>query len=256
MRELRRLLICLGYFTRLPIPAWVGWSSAELNRASRYFPLVGLFVGGFGAAVLWGSLLFFPAGVAVILSMLSTLLLTGAFHEDGLADSADGFGGGWEPEQILSIMKDSRIGSYGAITLGMALLSKFALLQGLGLTAVVALPIVHAASRVPPLLMMSFMRYVRHTDNSRAKPVGEGLGAPEWATGTILGLLPLLLVACYGHLSVWRALAVLIVLVLSGMVCARYFYQRIGGYTGDALGAAQQVCELSAYLVLSIRLTS
>lgn len=256
MRELRRLLICLGYFTRLPIPARVGWSSAELNRAARYFPLVGLLVGGLGGAILWGALHFVPPGVAVILSMLSTLLITGAFHEDGLADSADGFGGGWQPEQILSIMKDSRIGSYGAITLGMALLSKFVLLQALGASAMLALPIVHAASRVPPLLIMSFMRYVRNTDNSRAKPVAEGLGAAEWITGTVLGLLPLLILACAGYLAAGRSVAMLVMLALSGAVCARYFYQRIGGYTGDALGAAQQICELTAYLVLCVHQTS
>jgi len=250
MREFRRLLISLGYFTRLPVPAWVGWSATELNRAARYFPFVGLLVGAFGAATLWAGRACLPDGAAVAISMLATLILTGAFHEDGLADSADGFGGGWEKAQILTIMKDSRIGSYGAITLGVALLLKFALLEAMGAAALLALPVVHAASRVPPLLIMSFMRYVRETDDSRAKPVANGLGMAEWLTGLVLGAAPVVAASVLGWLTPLRALALLIGLVAAGLLCARYFFQRIGGYTGDALGAAQQVCELTGYLVL------
>ncbi|GAB2901475.1 adenosylcobinamide-GDP ribazoletransferase [Uliginosibacterium flavum] len=250
MTELRRFLIALGYFTRLPIPASVGWSSAELNRATRYFPLAGLLVGACSALVLWAALQFWSVPVAVLLSMLASLLLTGAFHEDGLADSADGFGGGWETTKVLTIMKDSRIGTYGAIALGVALLLKFATLQSLGGQALVALPLVHAASRVPPLLIMAFMRYVREDDSSRAKPVAEGLGLADWLTGSLLGLLPLAAAVALGLLAPLRALALLLVLVAAGLICARYFRQRIGGYTGDALGAAQQVCELTGYLVL------
>lgn len=250
MQELRRFLIALGYFTRLPIPAWVGWSASELNRATRYFPLVGLLVGTIAASVLWAALQFWALPVAVLLSMLATLLLTGAFHEDGLADSADGFGGGWEAARVLAIMKDSRIGTYGAAALLMALLLKFAALDALGAQALLALPLVHAASRVPPLLIMAFMRYVRADDSSRAKPVAEGLGVADWLTGALLGLAPLLGAVAYGALSPQRALALLAALAIVGLLCARYFHGRIGGYTGDALGAAQQVGELAAYLVL------
>ena len=254
MTELRRFLIALGYFTRLPIPAWVGWSAAELNRATRYFPLVGLLVGGICAAVLWAALQFWPAGVAVLLAMLGGLLLTGAFHEDGLADSADGFGGGWETARVLAIMKDSRIGTYGACALLIALLLKFATLSALGSAALLALPLVHALSRVPPLLIMAGMTYVREDDSSRAKPVAEGLGAAEWLTGSLLGVAPLAVALALDLLSPIRALALLAAVALAGLVCARYFRQRIGGYTGDALGAAQQVCELTGYLALCAHL--
>ncbi len=255
MTELRRFLIALGYFTRLPIPAWVGWSAAELNRATRYFPLVGLLVGGICAAVLWAALQFWPAGVAVLLAMLGGLLLTGAFHEDGLADSADGFGGGWETARVLAIMKDSRIGTYGTCALVIALLLKFASLSALGSAALLALPLVHTLSRVPPLLITAGMAYVREDDSSRAKPVAEGLGAAEWLTGSLLGIAPLVVALALGLLTPIRALALLAAVTLAGLVCARYFRQRIGGYTGDALGAAQQVCELSGYLVLAAHLT-
>lgn len=250
MTELRRFLIALGYFTRLPIPARVGWSSAELNRATRYFPLVGLIVGSFSALVLWAALQFWSTPVAVLLSILASLLLTGAFHEDGLADSADGFGGGWETARVLAIMKDSRIGTYGATVLVMALLLKFSTLSALGVGALLALPVVHAASRVPPLLIMAFMTYVREDDSTRAKPVAAGLGVADWLPGLLLGLLPVQVAVLVGWLSPLRALVLLAALFIAGLICARYFKGRIGGYTGDALGAAQQVCELTGYLVL------
>jgi adenosylcobinamide-GDP ribazoletransferase len=250
MTELRRFLIALGYFTRLPIPAWVGWSASELNRATRYFPLVGFVVGGVSAAGLWCALQFWSPAIAVLLSMLVSLLLTGAFHEDGLADSADGFGGGWEKARVLAIMKDSRIGTYGATALLTALALKFAALESLGGAALLALPVVHAASRVPPLLIMAGMTYVREDDSTRAKPVAEGLGVADWLTGSLLGLAPLALACALGLLSPLRGLALLLTLALAGLLCARYFRQRIGGYTGDALGAAQQVCELAGYLML------
>ena len=250
MKELRRFLIAVGYFTRLPIPAWVGWSASELNRATRYFPLVGLLVGGACAATLWSALRCWPPGVAVLLAMLASLLLTGAFHEDGLADSADGFGGGWEKTRVLSIMKDSRIGTYGAAALVLALQLKYATLTALGAGALLALPLVHAASRVPPLLIMAFMAYVREDDSSRAKPVAEGLGVTEWLTGSLLGLAPLGVAMTMHWITPARAIGLLGAIALAGLLCARYFKGRIGGYTGDALGAAQQVCELTGYLVL------
>jgi adenosylcobinamide-GDP ribazoletransferase len=148
-------------------------------------------------------------------------------------------------------MKDSRVGTYGALAIGMALLLKFAALESLGWQALIALPVVHAASRVPPLLIMAGMAYVREDDSTRAKPVAEGLGVAEWLTGTLLGLAPLVAAVAFGALSPLRALALLAALGVAGLLCARYFYGRIGGYTGDGLGAAQQVCELTGYLVLA-----
>jgi len=250
MAEIRRFLIAIGYFTRLPIPGWVGFSAFELNRATRYFPLVGALVGGWSALVLWGAAYLLPWSVAVLLSMLTSLILTGAFHEDGLADSADGFGGGWGTPQILTIMKDSRIGTYGATALLMALLLKFSTLSALGAQALFALPLVHLLSRVPPLLIMAFMRYVREDDSTRAKPVAEGLRTTEWMTGLGLGIGGLLMALQWGCISPLRGLSLVLATGLAGLLCARYFHARIAGYTGDALGAAQQVCELTGYVIL------
>ena len=119
--EIRLFFTALMFFTRLPCPAWVGYSESYLNHSARYFPLVGVIVGGIGGLTFWLAQLIWPPSIAVLLSMLATIAVTGAFHEDGLADSCDGFGGGWGKEQVLAIMKDSRLGTFGAIGLGLIL---------------------------------------------------------------------------------------------------------------------------------------
>ena len=111
--ELEYFFGAVRFFTRLPVPAWVGHSSDALERSSRYFPAIGLIVGSVAALVLTLGDLIWPKTLAVLASMASTLYVTGAFHEDGWSDMVDGFGGGWEKPQILAIMKDSRIGSFG-----------------------------------------------------------------------------------------------------------------------------------------------
>lgn len=250
MREIRRFFIALGYFTRLPIPAWVGWSSHELNRATRYFPLVGLLVGAWAAGVFYLAHLALPLKVALLLSMIASLLMTGAFHEDGLADSADGFGGGWEKAQVLTIMKDSRIGTYGATTLFMALALKFFTLDALDPHICLALLAAHPLSRTMALLIMARMAYVRQDDSTRAKPVAEGLGVAEWLTGLICGLAPLGLMLWAGVLSLFTVLLVCVSAAAVTGIWALYIHRRIGGYTGDALGASQQLAELAIYLAL------
>ena len=124
LAELRYFFTALGYFTRVPVPRWVGFEREYLNAAARYFPLVGAMVGGVAALVYLAALRVFPAGVAVLLSMAATLVMTGAFHEDGLADCVDAFGGAYTREDALRIMHDSRIGAFGAITLVIALALK------------------------------------------------------------------------------------------------------------------------------------
>lgn len=250
MTELRRFFLALGYFTRLPVPAWVGWAPEELNRAARYFPLAGLIVGALSAAVLWLALQVLPPALAVLLSMAASLRLTGAFHEDGLADSADGLGGGWQREDVLRIMKDSRIGTYGAATLVLALLAKFAALQALGLQAVWALLAVHPLSRLMALLIMWRLPYVREDDSSRAKPVAQGIGPTEVLIGLLGGLLPLGLLLAAGLVGAVHAGLALLLAALVTLWWARLLRRRLAGYTGDCLGAAQQLSELAAYCAL------
>jgi adenosylcobinamide-GDP ribazoletransferase len=146
--ELRLVLAAFQYFTRLPLPAWVGHSAAQLQGTARYFSLVGVLVGCVGALALWATSLLLPSPLPAILSTAITILLTGAFHEDGLADTFDGLGGGATRERALEIMKDSRLGTFGMVALVLTLLIKIAALNALPLAlAVIALIAGHAFSR-------------------------------------------------------------------------------------------------------------
>jgi adenosylcobinamide-GDP ribazoletransferase len=178
---------------------------------------------------------------------VSTILATGAFHEDGLADSVDGFGGGWTRAQVLAIMKDSRIGSYGALGLGMALLVKFAALSSLAAVApaptfAFMLIAAHGLSRFAAVTLIFFLSYARDDDTAKSKPLATRLGRGELAAAALLGLAPCLLLPA-GQVGFALALSALVTLL-----AARYFVKRIGGYTGDCLGATQQLSELAFYL--------
>lgn len=253
MRELKRFLIALGFFTRIPIPGWVGYQPEELNRSSRYFPLAGLLVGALCAAALFGLSQFLPDSLAVLISMGLSLILTGGFHEDGLADCADAFGGGWEIESILRIMKDSRLGSYGVLTMVMALMIKFSALQfllGLHLwLALLALLVAHPLSRASSLWIMARLDYVRDDQTSKAKPVAQEMNRVDLLIGSLCGLLPSIVLAGL-YPSLWSVLIVSLVWsVVIAWVAGRYFSDRLGGYTGDCLGAAQQISELGIYCI-------
>jgi adenosylcobinamide-GDP ribazoletransferase len=239
--ELRYFFTALGYFTRVPVPRWVGYEPDYLNAAARYFPLIGVLVGASGALVYLVALLVFPHGVSVVLSMIATLLLTGAFHEDGLADCCDAFGGAYAREDVLRIMHDSRIGAYGAIALVMALALKWQTLAALPPYRAAGLMIAaHAASRAFAISYLATHDYVR--PEGKAKPVVQGLSGAPFAWAAVFGLPAL-------FWPDWRfgcvALAMLVVLRL---LLGRYFVRRIGGYTGDCLGFAQQIFELAIYL--------
>jgi adenosylcobinamide-GDP ribazoletransferase len=242
-REAEAFFGALRFFTRLPVPAWVGHSQEALDRAARYFPLVGAFIGVLGGLTFLLAALVLPVSIALIFSMAATLLITGAFHEDGLADAVDGFGGGWTKPQVLAIMKDSRIGSYGATALALMLLAKFNALYELPDEWIApALVAAHAASRFCPTALIYSLDYVRDDDSSRAKPLAVRMGVGSLALAALFGLLPLALLP-------WKAaLAGLALAALMTFLAARYFVRRIGGYTGDCLGATQQGAELAIYV--------
>ncbi len=248
-RELEYAFAALRFFTRLPVPAWVGHDAEQLNHAARYFPLVGILVGAIGALVTELAVLALPIGVAVLLGMAATVLATGGFHEDGFADSCDGFGGGWDKDRVLAIMKDSRIGSYAAIGLGLLLPTKWSALVEIDAAfgpPLLALTLVagHAVSRLASTVLIHFLEYVRDADNSKSKPLARRMTRGELGIAALCGLAPCLLLP----LSAMRvALAATAVVTL---FAARYFLRRIGGYTGDCLGATQQVAELAFYLGL------
>jgi adenosylcobinamide-GDP ribazoletransferase len=233
----------LRFFTRLPVPAWVGHSQEALDRAARYFPLVGILVGVLGGLTFMLAAFVLPISIALLFSMAATLLVTGAFHEDGLADAVDGFGGGWDKAQVLAIMKDSRIGSYGALAVALMLLAKFnALLELPDEWIAASIVAAHAASRFCSTTLIYALDYVRDDDSSRAKPLATRMGAGSLAAAAVFGLAPMTLLP-------WEAaLAGLLLAALATVLAARYFIRRIGGYTGDCLGAVQQGAELATYV--------
>jgi len=240
--ELRYFFTALGYFTRVPVPRWVGFEREYLNAAARYFPLVGAMVGGVAALVYLLALRVFPAGVAVLLSMAATLVMTGAFHEDGLADCVDAFGGAYTREDALRIMHDSRIGAFGAIALVIAIGLKWQALAALAPQRVAMTMIAaHAASRAFAISYLVTLDYVRA--EGKAKPVAQRMSLASFALALVFGLPWLFVID-------WKLACFTIgVLIVLRFFIGRYFMRRIGGYTGDCLGFAQQVFEISIYLI-------
>lgn len=239
--EINLLFNALVFFTRIPAPQGVDYSGSNLNKASRYLPLIGLLIGVCAALMLSLTAQFLPQSLAVLLSMLTTILLTGAFHEDGLADCADGFGGGWNKEQVLRIMKDSRIGTYGAVALLISLTIKFHALSELLYPASVLI-LGHSLSRFAAVCLIYRDSYVREDADAKAKPLANRIDRNGLLIASLPPVLALLLMA---SLSAWL---VLIPVCLVAVACSYYFKKRIGGYTGDCLGTCQQLTELSIYL--------
>ena len=251
--ELRLFLIALQFFTRIPVPAAVGWKPEWMHDSARYYPAVGLVVGGFGAAVLWFAAPLWPAPVAVVVSMIATVWLTGAFHEDGLADTCDALGGAVSREKALTIMKDSRIGSYGTCGLVGALALKAVALHALVtrdfLAALALLPLAHAWSRAVPLALLRLLRYAGDLEHAKSKPLA------QQASGATLAVAALWCLGAGAAAWAWRVdlehlVAAGLAVALVALLAARWFARRLGGYTGDTLGAAQQVAEIAVYLAV------
>jgi adenosylcobinamide-GDP ribazoletransferase len=247
-RELRLLLTAVQYFTRIPVPAWVGHSAAQLNGAVRYFPAVGVAVGVVGAAVLWACAFVFPPVIAVLLSTVVTVVVTGAFHEDGLTDTIDGLGGAATRERALEIMKDSRIGTFGALALILIVLLKVSALTALPtLQACAALVAGHGLSRWCAVLLIRTLPYIRADHSTRSKPVVEEVANRDVIIAGLFGLAPCALCG-------WRALAAMAAALVALGCLARWFRRRLGGITGDTLGATQQISEVMFYLAVLAQL--
>ncbi|CAM3710794.1 adenosylcobinamide-GDP ribazoletransferase [Castellaniella denitrificans] len=247
--ELRLFFTALQFFTRLPVPAWVGFRPAWLQHCTRYYPLVGWVAGGVAALAFWLGQALWPQPVAVLLSMAAGLVLTGAFHEDGFADVCDGLGGAVSRERALDIMKDSRLGTYGVVGLGLMLALKFAVLNALPPAWVAAaLLLAHPASRLGSALLIWRMRYAR--EEGKAKPLGRRMRDGEFMTAAACGLLPALVMAVTGVLPAAGVGWAMAGGLAGAAWMARVLKRRLGGYTGDGLGAAQQLSELGCYLGL------
>jgi adenosylcobinamide-GDP ribazoletransferase len=253
-RQVTLFLVATQFLTRLPTPELKGFQSSWLSQSARYFPLVGVLVGVIGVGVWWLARHALPSSVSVGLMLTVSVLVTGAFHEDGLADTCDGLGAGGSKDRILSVMKDSRIGAFGAISLVLAFGLKWTTLDALPatmfpLTVVTA----HMWSRFCAIALIWRMPYARSDSDGKAKPFADRLSGGEWLLSGLIGLLGLAPIAwLLGErvvaLDPWSLATGCALALFFAWLSAVYVRRRIGGYTGDCLGAVQQIAEL-AFLI-------
>ena len=246
-RELNILLTAIMFYTRIPGPKSISYSSEKLNKATRYFPFIGYIVGGLGALTFIGVNEVLSFEMSVISSITAMVLVTGAFHEDAFADFCDGFGGGYTRKRILSIMKDSRIGTYGAVGLCLLFLSKYVLLRDIGpgmfpLILIAA----HVSSRFAVVILIYTSKYVGNEEESKSKPVGDKKSIVTFII-SLLWIVPL-----FYFLGIKLFLFFLSVQLLLLIYFRYYIHKKTGGYTGDVLGALQQLSEILFYVTFLI----
>jgi adenosylcobinamide-GDP ribazoletransferase len=245
-RQMNTFLAAVMFLTRLPVGRFHQFRDEDLASSTVYFPVVGALIGLAGGLALLASAVT-PSFVAVLISMLLTICLTGGLHEDGLADSADGLIGGVDSRSRLEIMKDSRIGTYGALALWFSLTVKLVLVQSLLavnlVTAVRTSVIAHCLGRAATVALLAGLPYVR-SEPSKSSRFGNKVTFRQLAVVLVFAtVLSLLVLGVQGVLCLAAAIVVT-------FVCGLYFKDKIAGITGDCLGAANQLVELSAYLSL------
>ena len=260
---LRHYLVALQYFTRLPVTGsvaqWTDFRPEMLRASAVHFPGVGLLV-GFCACIVFAVIsLALPdrgmsALAAAVACTIATVLLTGAFHEDGLADLADGLGGSSDRARALEIMKDSRLGSFGTLALVLALSMKCVLLAVLASESaggiMAALLAGHVVSRYWPLLTVHLLPYAGDEEHSKSKPLADRIERRTLGFAALWCLLPVVLMVLAGGF-----VFLLFALTLSALAwhaMRRLLERRLQGFTGDGLGATQQVCEIAFYLGAAI----
>jgi adenosylcobinamide-GDP ribazoletransferase len=242
MPHLKLFLLALSFYTRLPVPKDQDYK--KLPQASIYLPLVGWVVGGLTGLCFYLANMLWMQSTAVIVALICGILLTGAFHEDGFADVCDGFGGGYDKQRILEIMKDSQIGVYGALGLILLMSLKISLLSTMPAASVPLLLFAgHSISRFQPLLLMRQYDYAR-SYNSKVSAAFYKPRTKELLFAGVIAFLPLFL------LPLLCSIAFFFVLLVNWRL-GRYFNRHIGGYSGDCLGTSQQVAEVIFYLTVS-----
>ncbi|TAE73394.1 MAG: adenosylcobinamide-GDP ribazoletransferase [Bacteroidetes bacterium] len=245
-KELQYFLTAVMFYTRIPCPNWIDHSEDALNKSTKYFTSIGWIVGGISALMCWITVEIFPIEIAVLLSICGSLLLTGAFHEDGFADMCDGFGGGWTKEKILEIMKDSRMGAYGTIGLIMILSLKWICLVKLGSNAPFGLLVAHILSRWTATTVIFRYEYARLDESSKSKPIAKKMPLFDYIFSTFIAFLSVLLFLPDYYIFI----LIIFAIEASRIYWANYFSKFLGGYTGDCLGALQQINEIVIYLLL------
>jgi adenosylcobinamide-GDP ribazoletransferase len=243
------LRIAIAFSTRLPVARSVPIGGDDVARASWALPIAGLLVGGLGALAYWIAFrIGLPASLAVALALVTTMLATGCLHEDGLADTADGFGGGKTREHKLEIMRDSRVGTFGVCALAMSLLLRWSALTTIGDLPSVAMALLaaHASARATLPALMRFVPPAR-TDGLSAQA-----GRPAPQSIVVAGALGAIALAL--GLGPLAAIISIVLLVAAYAFMAWLSMRQIGGQTGDVLGALEQINEVLVLLTAVVLL--
>ena len=241
--EIETLVGAIHFFTRLTVPGRWSHDAVSLERAIRYFPITGAIVGAGAALAFCLTSLVWPKSLAILAAVAIAIYLTGAIHEDGWSDMVDGFGSAADKDRILAIMRSSQLGSHGAVALIVLLLVRFAALIEID-SALVAIALIagHAFSRLCATFILSTLDYAR--SDGKAKPFGNRLSGLELAFASFCALIPVLLLP-------WEKATTALALAAIATMWLRFlFKRRIGGYTGDCIGATQQLTETVFYLGL------
>jgi adenosylcobinamide-GDP ribazoletransferase len=237
-------LIAMQFMTRLPVPRGIPYSPDALAKSAVFFPAIGLLVGSGGAAL---YLLLSPRvsrGVIVVLILIYLVTVTGGLHEDALGDAADGFGGGREKDRVLAIMRDSRLGSFGTIAITLGLLARFVFLANLAPGKFIGFLITgQVLGRWTALPLSFFLPSARDDEAGQGKLIAHSITAISFSAGTLLALA--IVAVAIRTAALWAALIAAATAAASGF----YYRRRIGGITGDCLGATTQLTEIAIYLM-------
>jgi adenosylcobinamide-GDP ribazoletransferase len=239
-------LSAIQFLTRLPVPSQP-YEPDMLSRAVKFFPVVGLLIGASAALLHFLLTSHLPALIVALLVVILLVMITGCFHEDGLADAADGLGGGWKREKVLSIMHDSRIGSYGAAALTLSLIARILLIAALSpLHAEIYLIAAHVLCRWTTLPLSFYLPSARAGSEDQID--GQGARIAQLTTCGTVALGTLFTLAVVVILLRNRALMPVLVSAGTTLLTAMYYKRRIGGVTGDCFGATNQITEIVIYL--------
>lgn len=247
--RINRYWIAQMFLTRLPVPKTVKWSELALAESTVYFPVVGLTIGLIAAVTYEVCAILWTTELAAVITVALAICVTGAFHDDGLADSADGIGGAFDIDKKLVIMRDSRIGTYGSVALILSILAKvFAIIAIDHNQVVTALITAHCLSRWTPLPLIAYNRYLREDGSGR--PFAASVSTKQLIKATLFVTVVSVI------FSQWLAPILLCAVALFTWLAQGYLRNKLGGITGDTLGAVNSLAELTVYLVFSLSIIS
>jgi len=239
-------IVALTFYTRIPYPYIVDIKIFNLSQASHYLPLIGLVIGAISSLTFYLLHLYSSILISLFFSMLISIILTGAFHEDALADFSDAFCGGWTQGDILRIMKDSRLGTYGVLSLIIILTGKYLFLNEMTASGIIlAYCIAHPLSRFVAVSFIYSHDYISSPGKSKSN-LNNRFTLSQLLFAFLYGIIAIIYILDYHYLLIF------IPLIFIRMYFSHLFNKKLNAYTGDCLGAVQQVSELAIYLSIVV----